>query len=843
MPDQTFSAAAPFIHGKFLRRGSDRFFVRAMRISHDGNDLDFRAKLELRLHFTRLHAAHTNTLLVEGVHAETLIDLAAGTGLDVVLELNLPAAALAAEPAFRETLDCICRTVRHYRNCHSVIGFLLALDGRSEVAPTLLDESRGVARAARSLQRLLDTLHLHSGGRFVTVRHTPSTLHLIGPHEDLLWCALAPRDALAAVIPALQKRAETRPLIVEFTTAEHDYAERIAVAFQTGAAGVLCPVYGPPTGAEALQLRCLQPLEQLPFAASACGPTPHPRAPMVSVVVCAFDAGRTLRQCLESLRGLNYPRYEVIVVDDGSTDETPNIAASFAEFRIIRQTHAGLGAARNTGARAARGEIIAFTDADCLADPDWLTLLVNTINTGSFDLCGGPNYAPEEDSRTAACVAAAPGAPCPVLTADNQAEHLSGCNLALRAAALAQLGGFDPQFLGAGDDVDICWRALEAGMRIGFSPAAFVWHHRRNTITAYYRQQHGYGRAETMLYRKYPERFNALGQIAWRGIIPGLEHMLPVGAKAPELQLDGAAVCACEPPPSLLWFLPQSLEWNAIALMVGAILGSAGLSALPALAMFALSLCWALYWGWHARLQPSCRGAAARLLLAWLAATGPLVRAVGRYRESFSVYRRAGARIACTPRQRPRWRGRRLALAYCNQASLSRDCLLARVGEVLRHNALTAKTSSGWDDYDVEVRPAALARARIKTADEEYEGSYRRNLVEISVGATPLAATALGLSLALTAALRVGGHPAGAPLAAIASMLLAVLILAEAFTIARQAYLAVEHSARQLGLEPMGRRISAKTGRHLAEDTPCDCPAVAQPPGRERNRSVLQHFV
>ena len=67
-------------------------------------------------------------------------------------------------------------------------------------------------------------------------------------------------------------------------------------------------------------------------------------------------------------------------------------------------------------------------------------------------------------------------------------------------AALLKVGGFDPQFTSAGDDVDVCWRILDAGMRLGFCPAAFVWHFRRNTIKAYYGQQRGYGRAEAMLY-------------------------------------------------------------------------------------------------------------------------------------------------------------------------------------------------------------------------------------------------------------------------------------------------------------------------------------------------------
>ena len=68
--------------------------------------------------------------------------------------------------------------------------------------------------------------------------------------------------------------------------------------------------------------------------------------------------------------------------------------------------------------------------------------------------------------------------------------------------ALTEIGGFDPIFHQAGDDVDLCWRLQQARHRIGFSPAAFVWHHRRSTIRAYLKQQHGYGEAEALLVLK-----------------------------------------------------------------------------------------------------------------------------------------------------------------------------------------------------------------------------------------------------------------------------------------------------------------------------------------------------
>jgi cellulose synthase/poly-beta-1,6-N-acetylglucosamine synthase-like glycosyltransferase len=105
--------------------------------------------------------------------------------------------------------------------------------------------------------------------------------------------------------------------------------------------------------------------------------------------------------------------------------------------------------------------------------------------------------------------------------------------MAFRRSTLLGIGGFDVQFRQAGDDVDVCWRLLDAGYTIGYAPAALVWHHRRTSVRAYYKQQAGYGRSEAMLQFKHPQRFNRLGYSQWLGVIYGEGAVgLPV-AKAP----------------------------------------------------------------------------------------------------------------------------------------------------------------------------------------------------------------------------------------------------------------------------------------------------------------------
>ena len=91
-----------------------------------------------------------------------------------------------------------------------------------------------------------------------------------------------------------------------------------------------------------------------------------------------------------------------------------------------------------------------------------------------------------------------------MLLSDKVAEHIPGCNMAFRKSCLQAVGGFDPQYRTAGDDVDLCWRVQQHGWALGFSPAAVVWHHRRNSVRTYWRQQLGYGKAEALLKRNGP---------------------------------------------------------------------------------------------------------------------------------------------------------------------------------------------------------------------------------------------------------------------------------------------------------------------------------------------------
>ena len=246
--------------------------------------------------------------------------------------------------------------------------------------------------------------------------------------------------------------------------------------------------------------------------------------PLVSVVVCAYNATATLDECLHSLARLSYPRYEVIVVDDGSTDGTHQIAENYG-MRCLRGSNKGLSNARNVGIDAARGSVVAFIDSDAYADPDWLCYLVTALEENEAAAVGGPNLSPPGDRFLAQCVDQSPGNPTCVLVDNQLAEHIPGCNMAYRKRDLCWIGKFDPRHLAAGDDVDVCWKLLVSDRKIVYSPSAVVWHHRRPSLGAYLRQQKGYGYAEAHLQRRYPGRFNMFGYPVWQGGVYDMAHV------------------------------------------------------------------------------------------------------------------------------------------------------------------------------------------------------------------------------------------------------------------------------------------------------------------------------
>lgn len=296
--------------------------------------------------------------------------------------------------------------------------------------------------------------------------------------------------------------------------------------------------------------------------------------PFISVVVCTYNGSATIEDCMKGLMELTYPRFEVIVVNDGSTDHTADIIRKYP-VRLISTPNQGLSQARNRGIYESRGEIIAYIDDDAYPDPHWLHYLAYAYANSNHAGIGGPNIVPPEDGPIAQSVANAPGGPVHVLVTDEIAEHIPGCNMSFRKEALLAVGGFDPQYRTAGDDVDLCWRIQLIGYTIGYHPAALVWHHRRNSVKAYWKQQVGYGKAEALLENKWPEKYNEFGHVSWAGRIYGNGLTRPISFQKNKVYhgVWGTAayqsVYSSSPASfSALFLMP---EWNIIMLLLAGI--------------------------------------------------------------------------------------------------------------------------------------------------------------------------------------------------------------------------------------------------------------------------------
>jgi len=458
--------------------------------------------------------------------------------------------------------------------------------------------------------------------------------------------------------------------------------------------------------------------EEVPFASEETWPK-------ISVVVCTFNGRRTIRECLEGIGKLHYPNYETIVVDDGSTDGAGDIAAEY-DVRLIRTENQGLSAARNLGWQSATGEIVAYIDDDASPDPDWLTYLAAAFLKEEYAGVGGPNIPVPDDGDTANCIANSPGGPAHVLLSDCEAEHIPGCNMAFRRSWLEVLNGFDPQFRQAGDDVDVCWRTRDRGGKLGFSPAAMVWHHYRRTVRAYWKQQMGYGKAEAMLERKWPEKYNSGGYATWAGhiYVNGIFRSLSLSRGRIYQGTWGTAGYArlYEPAPNLLNSLPLTHEWQLTNLVLAALCGISMfwgrlLGVLPiAVVAFVLSLVPATSAAAKVRFPESAKGRFTRFRLRVL--TGllhlmqPLTRLWSRLVYSLTAWRirRFPTLSFPWPRMFQLW----------SERWLDSTEVLASLESVLRSGGAVVRRGGDYDSWDLEIWGGLFGGVRVRTVTENY---------------------------------------------------------------------------------------------------------------------------
>jgi O-antigen biosynthesis protein len=502
----TVSGARPRAHGKLLYLGDEALFVRGVTYGAFRPDEQKREYHDLEIiesDFCSMAAAGFNAVRIpHTTPPRALLDIAARHGLFVMAGLSGEQyAGYLANPRGAPDVEAlVARRVESLAGHPALLCFAIGNEISASMARWL-----GRRKVEQYLERLHHVIKRHDPGALVTYVNYPSTEYLQLPFLDFISSNvyLESEQRLRAYLARLQNLAGSRPLIMSemgldsLRNGEEAQAQsltwQIRASFDEGCAGAFVFSWTDEWyrgGAEVddwafgLTTRERQPKPALAAVSRAFAAAPAARnsaPPRISVVVCVYNGASTIADCCEGLLRLDYPDFELIIVDDGSTDNTAEIVTRYG-LPMIRTPNRGLSNARNTGLEAATGEIVAYTDADARPDPHWLTYIALAFGRSTDVGVGGWNIAPPGDGMIADCVAGAPGGPVHVLLTDTLAEHIPGCSMAFRKDALVAIGGFDPQFRTAGDDVDICWRLQERGGTLGFSHGAFVWHHARNSV-------------------------------------------------------------------------------------------------------------------------------------------------------------------------------------------------------------------------------------------------------------------------------------------------------------------------------------------------------------------------
>lgn len=256
-----------------------------------------------------------------------------------------------------------------------------------------------------------------------------------------------------------------------------------------------------------------------------------------SVIIPAYDAATTIGDTLWALRHqpVADKEIEIIVVDDGSADATGAVASALGA-RVLTQANAGPAAARNAGARAARGSLLLFTDADCIPAPDWVAQLTAPLADPAIAGAKGV-YTTSQRAPVARLIQIEYEEKYARLARQQNIDFIDTYSAVYRRDTFLAAGGFDESFRAASvEDQELSFRLVQSGYRLCFAPRARVAHRHAETLAAYARRKYRYGYWKALLLRRHPGRITGdshtpptqLAQMAWfLGLIP-----MTVGALA-----------------------------------------------------------------------------------------------------------------------------------------------------------------------------------------------------------------------------------------------------------------------------------------------------------------------
>ena len=748
----------PRVWGKFLYVGEEKLYVRGVTYGpfRPGDDgAQYHSPEVIERDFAQIAANGFNVVRTYTVvPPRWFLDIAHRHGLRVMVGLPDEQLCFPFLNDGRRIRSIEERARAGVSACSGHPAVLCYVIGNEIPAPVV--RWYGRRRIERILERLYRAAKAEDPEGLVTYVNYPTTEYLQLPFVDFVSfnVYLEEQERLEAYLARLHNVAGGRPVVLTELGLDslrngEDGQERVLgwqvrTAFASGCAGALIFSWTDEWHNDGSDMedwafgltgrdRHPKPALEVVRRAFAEGPfSPEQPWPRISVVVCSHNGERTIGECLEGLLDLDYPDFEVIVVDDGSTDATAAIAKDYG-YRLITTSNLGLSNARNIGIDEATGEIIAYLDDDARPDPHWLTYLAATFLSTEHAGVGGPNLTPPGDGPIADCVARAPGNPVHVLLSDLEAEHIPGCNMAFRKASLQAIGGFDPQFRVAGDDVDVCWRLRQRGWTLGFSPAAVVWHHRRTSIRAYWKQQRGYGRAEALLERKWPEKYNTVGHIPWTGRVYS-EGLLQGSVWSRERIYQGTWGSApfqsiYQPPSEGIWSLPAMPEWYLVILAFAALsaLGSIWtplLLALPLLALVVgMSVAQAASSAARASFTDSspARIFRLKLLTASLHLLQPLARLWGRLHGGLTPWRYSSPGFSLP------WP--RTITIWSEEGWKPPEKTLHAIEAALRAHGVAFRRGGNYDRWDLELRRGMHGAVRLLMANQAHEAGSKQLLI------------------------------------------------------------------------------------------------------------------
>jgi cellulose synthase/poly-beta-1,6-N-acetylglucosamine synthase-like glycosyltransferase len=257
--------------------------------------------------------------------------------------------------------------------------------------------------------------------------------------------------------------------------------------------------------------------------------------PSVTVVVPVRNGEQTIQPLLESLQKLDYNRnkVELIVVDGNSTDKTREIVKQYP-VKLIIENRKGLNIARNVGIKNGNGEIVAFTDADCIVPSNWITKIVENFKDPIVSCVGGSAKALDSDFVSQYADNSIVRL-MPFFTKREELEkvkpffrHPAGCNMAFRRKVVEEVGFFDENIKYGFDEVEFADRVCKAGYKMVLDPEVSVWHKHRSTLGEFLKQNFQYGKGSGLVLKRNRLK-DAVSRWSFVGLLGFISWLLIVG--------------------------------------------------------------------------------------------------------------------------------------------------------------------------------------------------------------------------------------------------------------------------------------------------------------------------